>query len=132
MGSTDLLIHSLNFSVKPLKIDLGQLMLVLVTRSTELSNMQYSLFLEKEGKFINLGNEWVGSLVKYEQESRCHSGLFAPNDFAYSNPFGTNNDECEYFINAFLNNDRIYVQNLVFDTTFEFYFDFGKDQIFHT
>ena len=102
-------------------------MLILVTRSIVLSNMQYSLILEKEGKFFTLGNEWIGSLVKYEQESRCYSGLYAPNDFAYSNPFGSNNDECEYFINAFLNNDRIYLQNVVFDTTFEIYFDFGED-----
>ena len=89
--------------------------------------MQYSLILEKEGKFLTLGNEWIGSLVKYEQKSRCYSGLYAPKDFAYSNEFGTNNDECEYFINAFLNNDRIYLQNVVFDTTFEIYFDFGED-----
>ena len=102
-------------------------MLILVTRSIELSNMQYSLILEKEGKFFTLGNEWIGTLVKYKQESRCYSGLYAPTDFAYSNEFGTNNDECEYFVNAFLNNDRIYLQNNVFDTTFEIFFDFGKD-----
>lgn len=102
-------------------------MLIIVTRSIELSNTQYSLLLEKEGKFLTLGNEWIGSLVKYEEESRCYSGLFAPNDFAYSNEFGTNNDECEYFINAFPNNGRIFLQNVVFDTTFEIYFDFGKD-----
>ena len=91
--------------------------------------MQYSLLLEKEGKFLTLGSEWIGSLVKYEQESRCYSGLLAPRDRAYSNEFGTNNDECEYFINAFANNDRIYLQNVVFDTTFEIYFDFGKDPV---
>ena len=102
-------------------------MLILVTRSIELSNMQYSLILEKNGRFLTLGNEWIGSLVKYEQESKCYSGLYAPTDFAYSNPFGTNNDECEYFINAFSNNDRIYLQNVVFDTTFEIFFNFGKD-----
>ena len=102
-------------------------MMVLVTRSIDLSNMQYSLILEKEGKFLTLGSEWIGSLVKYEQESRCFSGLYAHDDLAYSNEFGTNNDECEYFINAFLNNDRIYLQNNVFDTTFEIYFDFGTD-----
>ena len=105
-------------------------MLILVTRSIVLSNTQYSLLLEKEGKFLTLANEWIGSLVKYEKQPKCFSGLFAPNDFAYSNPFGTNNDECEYFINAFLNNDRIYVQNVVFDTTFEISFDFGTDQHF--
>lgn len=109
------------------KIDLGQLMFILVTRSIVLSNMQYSLLLEKDGKILTLGSEWIGSLVKYEHDSRCFSGLYAPDDFAYSNPFGTNNDECEYFINAFLNNDRIYIQNMVFDSTFEIFFDIGKD-----
>ena len=92
--------------------------------------MQYSLLLEKEGKFLVLASEWIGSLVKYDQPSRCFSGLYAPNDFAYSNSFGTNNDECEYFINAFLNNDRIYLQNVVFDATFEIYFDFGRDHCY--
>ena len=105
------------------------MVLILVTRSIVLSNLQYSFILEKEGKFLTLGNEWIGSLVKYEQKSRCFSGLYAPKDLAYSNEFGTNNDECEYFINAFLNNDRIYLQNVVFDTTFEIFFDFGEDHI---
>ena len=102
-------------------------MLIIVTRSIALSNMQYSLMLEKEGKFLPLGSEWIGSLVKYDQESKCYSGLYAPYDLAYSNQFGTNNDECEYFINAFLNNDRIYLQNSVFDSTFEIFFNFGMD-----
>ena len=84
--------------------------------------------LEKEGKFLTLGSAWIGSLVKYEQESFCYSVHLSEPDMSYTNEFGTNNDECEYFINAFLNKDRIFLQSMVFDTAFEIYFDLGKDE----
>ena len=113
------------------KIDLGRLLLVLATRSIVLSNTQYSLLLEEEGKFLTLGMEWIGSLVRYEQQCLCYSVLmnFNDPDLSYTNEFGTNNDKCEYFVNAFINNDRLFLQNIVFDTTFEITFDLGKDKL---
>ena len=101
-------------------------MLILVTRSIDLSNTQYSLLLEAEGKFLSMASEWIGSLIHYQETSRCFSKLFSQDDPNYTNLFGTNNDECEYFGNGIINNDRIYVQNYVFDLTFEIEFNFAK------
>ena len=64
-------------------IDIGRLLLILVTRNIDLSNTQYSLLLEVEGKFLVLGSEWIGSLVKYKKNSICFSNLFAKNDNYY-------------------------------------------------
>ena len=113
----------------PYKIDLGRLILILVTRSVELSNSMYSALLEAEGKFLTIGSEWIGSLVKYEERSVCFSKLFASNDPFYTNQksAGNNKDGCEYFANGIVNNEKIFFQNYVFDATFEIEFDFGKD-----
>ena len=108
------------------KIDLGRLLLILVTRSINLSNTLYSVLLEAEGKFLTLGREWIGSLVKYEEPSICYSNLFA-NDLWYTGQSGQNNDECEYFGNGIINDEKLFIQNYVFDFTFEIEFDFGKD-----
>ena len=83
--------------------------------------------MEAEGKFINLGREWIGSLVKYEKNFICHSKLFAQDDLYYTDQKGVNNDECEYFINAFVNDGKFFIQNFVNDFFFEIEFDFGKD-----
>lgn len=108
-------------------IDVERLILILVARSIVLSNTQYSLLLEAEGKFFTLGSEWIGSLVKYEEKSGCYSRLFSQNDYFYTDHRGFNNDECEYFANALINNEKIFLQSYVFDITFEIKFDFGKD-----
>lgn len=102
-------------------------MLILVTRSIALSNTQYSLLLEADGKFLTLASEWIGSLVRYEENSRCYSRLFSDNDLNYTDLLGNNNDECEYFGNGIINNDKIFIQNYVFDATFEIEFNFGRD-----
>ena len=105
-------------------------MLIIVTRSIKLSNTQYSLLLDADGKFLTLASEWIGSLVKYKRSSICYSKLFSPDDPFYTNLLGNNNDECEYFANAIMNNDKLYVQSYLFDTTFEIEFNFGKDFYF--
>ena len=102
-------------------------MLILVTRSVLLSNTQYSLLMEKEGKFLILGSEWVGSLIKYDEKPACYSGLLAPDDPYFTNINGNDNDECEYFANAVLNNDRFFIQSYVFEPIFEIEFNFGMD-----
>ena len=84
--------------------------------------------MEQEGKFLILGNEWTGSLIKYDKKPACFSGLFAPDDPFFTNIFGNDNDECEYFVNGVINNDRFFIQSYVFDTTFEIEFDFGTDK----
>ena len=38
-----------------------------------------------------------------------------------------NNDECEYFANGFIYDEKIFIQNYIFNTLFEIEFDFGKD-----
>ena len=105
-------------------VDLGRLLVVLVTRSILLSNTQYSLLLETDGRLLNLGSEWVGARVQYQKRAVCWSTMLALDDFEYTDILGVNNDECEYFVNGFLVNDRIYLQNFVFDSTFELKMDF--------
>ena len=109
--------------------DLGRMLIILVSRSVELSNTQYSLLQETGGKFFTLGSEWIGALVKYPATARCLSEMFAANDEFYVDTRGLNNDECEYFVNGIINNDRLFIQSYVFDTTFEIDFDFEKVQI---
>ena len=92
-----------------------------------LSNTLYSLLLEMEGKYLVLGSEWIGSVVKYEEISICNSKLFASDDRYYTDQSGFNNDECEYFGNGIINDEKIFIQNYVFDTTFEINYDFGMD-----
>ena len=105
---------------------MGRFLLILVTRSIALSNTLYSVLLETEGKFLTLGREWIGSLVKYEQRSKCYSKLFA-DDRDYTDQKGFNNDECEYFGNGIVANEKIYLQSYVFDSLFEIKFQFGKE-----
>ena len=105
-------------------IDVKKLLLILVTRSIVLSNTLYSLLLEAEGKFLTLGSEWIGSLVRYEEKSVCFSRLFSRDDEFYTDQFGNNNDECEYFGNGIVFDENIYIQNFVFDATFEIQFNF--------
>ena len=109
--------------------DLGKLVIVLVTRSIDLSNMQYSLLFEISGRLVNLGSEWIGARVQYQKKAICFSQMLALDDFGFTDYWGVNNDECEYFVNAFVVNDRIYLQNFVFDTTFELDFDFNNIQL---
>ena len=103
------------------------MLLILVTRSIALSNTLYSLLLEAEGKFLTLGSEWIGSLVKYEERSNCYSRLFSSYDPYYTEDYGINNDECEYFGKGIVSSDNIYIQNYVFDAIFEIVFDLGND-----
>ena len=115
---------------------MGRFLLILVTRSVTLSNTQYSLLLEKEGIFINLHREWISSLVRYKGawnaasnlEPKCHSIMFNRKDKDYTDADGFDNDECEYFINGIINNDKLFIQGLVFDFTFEVDFDLGRGQ----
>ena len=115
---------------------MGRFLLILVTRSVALSNTQYSLLLEKEGIFINLHREWISSLVRYKGayqfnvEPKCHSSMFNKKDKDYTDAFGDHNDECEYFVNGIINNDKLFIQGLVFDFTFEVDFDLGRGQAF--
>ena len=104
-------------------------MVILVTRSIALSNTQYSLLLEAEGKFLILGSEWIGSLAKYKQESRCYSKLYSDNDLNYTDILGVNNDECEYFCNGAIQNERFYIQSYVFDAAFEVKLDFERIEV---
>lgn len=97
-----------------------------MTRSIDLSNTLYSVLFEAEGKFITLGREWIGSLDKYEEKASCYSKMFADDAF-YTDQAGFNNDECEYFGNAIANQEKIFIQNYVFDFSFEVKFYFGKD-----
>ena len=106
---------------------MGRLLLILVARRIDLSNTFYSVLLEAEGKFLTLGYEWIGSLDKYEEKSICYSKLFTQDDKNYTDQAGFNNDECEYFSNAFVKSEKIFIQNYVFDFSFEIEFDFGKD-----
>ena len=105
-------------------------MLIFVSRSIALSNTMYSILLEADGKFLTLGNEWIGSLVNYEAKSFCYSQLFADDDPSYTNTGGLINDECEYFGNGFVSDERIFIQNYVFDFAFAIEFHFGKDYIY--
>ena len=115
---------------------MGRFLLILVTRSIALSNTQYSLLLEKEGIFINLHREWISSLVRYKGawnaewnlEPKCHSIMFNRKDKDYTDAYGNHNDECEYFVNGIINNDKLFIQGLVFDFTFEVDFDLGRGQ----
>ena len=113
---------------------MGRFLLILVTRSIALSNTQYSLLLEKEGIFINLHREWISSLVRYKGayqspvEPKCHSVMFNRKDKDYTDAYGDHNDECEYFVNGIINNDKLFIQGLVFDFTFEVDFDLGRGQ----
>ncbi|CBY14965.1 unnamed protein product [Oikopleura dioica] len=100
-------------------VDLGRFLVVLVARSIELSNTQYSLLLENDGELLNLGSEWIGARIQYKKRPNCFSEMLASEDFEYTDYWGYNNDECEYFINAFVSMDRIYLQSYIFDTTFE-------------
>ena len=102
--------------------------MIIVTRSVSLSNTLYSVLLEAEGKFLSLGQEWIGSLVRYEQKSICFSKIFADDPF-YTSPDGIKNDECEYFGHAIINDDRVYFQNFVFDVLFEIKYHFGRVMI---
>ena len=67
---------------------MDKLLLILVTRSIELSNTLYSVLLEAEGKFLTLGREWIGLLDKYEEESICYSKMFAQDDRSYTDKWG--------------------------------------------
>ena len=112
---------------------MGRFLLILVTRSIALSNTQYSLLLEKEGIFINLHREWISSLVRYKgayesHVERCLSVMFNRKDRDYTDAVGIHNDECEYFVNGIINNDKLFIQGLVFDFTFEVDFDLGRGQ----
>ena len=107
---------------------MNKFLLILVTRSIDLSNTLYSVHLEAEGKFLTLGREWIGSLDKYEEKSVCFSKLFA-SDGWYTGLSGYNNDECEYFVNGIVNDEKIFIQNYVFDFSFEIKFNFGRDII---
>lgn len=114
----------------PKKIDVGRLLLILVTRNIALSNTLYSVLFKVEGAgWITIGSEWVGSLVHYEENSICYSQLFAKfvDDPFYTSPGGILNDECEYFANGIINDEKIFIQSFVFDTTFEVEFIFGED-----
>ena len=84
------------------------------------------MLLEAEGKYLTIGREWIGSLVKYEEKSICYSKLFSPDDLFYTNLGGIINDECEYFANGIINDEKIYIQNYVFDTTFEVVLNLGQ------
>ena len=108
---------------------MGRFLLILVTRSVDLSNTQYSLLLEKEGIFISLQREWISSLVRYKGEPKCFSALFNGKDTDYTDTFGIHNDECEYFVNGLINNDKLFIQGLVFDFTFEIDFDLERRTI---
>ena len=76
---------------------------------------------------ILFSNTGIGSLVKYKERSICYSKLFAQDDPLYTDQTGNNNDECEYFGNGMINNERFFIQNYVFDATFEIKFNFGED-----
>ena len=101
--------------------------MVLVTRSITLSNTLYSVLLEAEGQFLTIGRDWVGSLVKYDQNALCFSTLFSEDDPFYTDQKGINNDECSYFANAIANTEKIYLQSSVFEFIFEIKFNFGED-----
>ena len=103
--------------------------MILVTRSIILSNTLYSVSLEAEGQFLTLGREWIGSLDKYKEKSFCYSKMFAQDDPDYTDQWRVNNDECEYFGNGIINNDKIFILNYVFDFSFKVEFNFGKDSI---
>jgi len=66
--------------------------------------------------------------VKYQKRASCFSEMLA-DDFEYTFYWGRNKDECEYFINAFVSKDRIYLQNYVFDTTFELEMEFDHIEV---
>ena len=93
-------------------VDLDRLLVVLVTRSIELSNTQYSVLLETDGRLITLSSEWIGSRVQYHKRAVCFSTMLATDDFDYTDYYGYNKDECEYFVNGFAVNDKIYLQSL--------------------
>ena len=103
------------------------MILILVSRNLALSNTLYSVLLEVEGKYVTLGREWIGSLVEYEGRPICVSKMFASADPYYTDLQGFNKDECEYFGNGIASGEKIFVQNYVFDVTFEIEFDFGRD-----
>ena len=66
-------------------------------------------------------------------EARIASGkgiiLFTSNDPYYTDQAGTNNDECEYFGNGIIYDEKIFIQNYVFDFSFEIKYHFGKDSL---
>ena len=110
-------------------VDLGRLLFVLVTRSILLSNTQYSLLLQTtEGRLISLGSDWIGARVEYRKKAFCFSEMIAA-DIEYTNLWGSNNDECEYYVNGFVYNDRIYLQNFVFATAFELEMNFDHFEV---
>ena len=110
-------------------VDLERLLFILVTRSILLSNTQYSLLLQTtEGRLLNLGSDWIGARVEYRKKALCFSEMIAA-DIEYTNLWGSNNDECEYYVNEFVYNDRIYLQNFVFDTAFELEMNFDKFEL---
>ena len=92
---------------------MDKLLLILVTRKITLSNTLYSVLLEAEGKFLTLGSEWIGLLNKYEEKSICYSELFAKDDHSYTDQAGLNNDECEYFGNGIIYDEKIFISNYV-------------------
>ena len=104
-------------------VDQNRLLFVIISRSRELSNVKYSLYLDRDNQLVHLGSEWIGNLAKYSKNDICFSSLFASNDPFYNQP---GRDECEYFQNSFIVNDRIYIQSLIFESTFELDFDFDK------
>ena len=103
-----------------------RLLLIVVARSINLSNTLYSLLLEAERRFLTLGREWIGSLIEYEEKSICYSALLAEDDCFYTDQKGTNNDECEYFGHGIINDEKILIQNSVFDIIFEIEYDFEE------
>lgn len=97
-----------------------------MTRSIPLSNTLYSILLEADGKFLTLGREWIGALDKNQKESVCSSELFARDDPNYRDRKNYNKDECEYFGNAAVAEESIFIQNYVFDFSFEIKFHSAK------
>ena len=56
--------------------------------------------------------------------------MFAQDDPNYTDQQGFDNDECEYFGNGIIHDDKIFITNYVFDFSLEVEFNFGKDSIF--
>ena len=110
-------------------VDHDRLLFVIISRSRELSNVKYSLFLNLNSQLVDIGSEWMGNLAQYSKYDLCFSALFAMNDPFYNLP---GRDECEYFQNSFIVNDRIYIQSLIFDSTFEMDFDFENLELVFT
>ena len=109
-------------------VHLAKPFLIIISRSLLLTNTKASLLLSLHGQFIDLGSEWLGNIEKHRAEEICYSAMLAKNDPFYNRP---NRHECGYFRNAFLINDRFFIQSLVFDVTFEIDFEFDLLELFY-